>query len=343
LSEIIKSNNNYYDVGIIAKIIIQKFNVGKSSLIISEEINKEFGTNFFDEKKIDDFITKNLVNQKIASTTIRFKINIFYPSKHINIFKKCSDILLNKYFVYIIVLIFTLFLINYISIGLILNQVENIQIIDYFLIYCFVFIIMFVHEIGHTISAIKYNIIPKSIGFGIYFIFPVLYTDLTKIWKLKTNEKIIINLSGIYFQIIIEVILFIIKSIIVKNEILDYLIISNLILMLNAFNPFFKYDGYWIYSDYFKIKNLRKKSNNYIRTIFNKKNENTSLSLKIYSYLSIIFVFLQIYGLFYFTKINISKIIFYKHENEFLITINVILNLIFIFILLVKIQKTIKK
>ncbi len=343
MSEIIKSNNNYYDVGIIAKIIIQKFNVGKSSLIISEEINKEFGTNFFDEKKIDDFITKNLVNQKIASTTIRFKINIFYPSKHINIFKKCSDILLNKYFVYIIVLIFTLFLINYISIGLILNQVENIQIIDYFLIYCFVFIIMFVHEIGHTISAIKYNIIPKSIGFGIYFIFPVLYTDLTKIWKLKTNEKIIINLSGIYFQIIIEVILFIIKSIIVKNEILDYLIISNLILMLNAFNPFFKYDGYWIYSDYFKIKNLRKKSNNYIRTIFNKKNENTSLSLKIYSYLSIIFVFLQIYGLFYFTKINISKIIFYKHENEFLITINVILNLIFIFILLVKIQKTIKK
>ena len=24
--------------------------------------------------------------------------------------------------------------------------------------------------------------------------------------------------------------------------------------MLNAFNPFFKYDGYWIYSDYFKIR-----------------------------------------------------------------------------------------
>lgn len=30
--------------------------------------------------------------------------------------------------------------------------------------------------------------------------------------------------------------------------------------IITSFNPFFRYDGYWIFSDYFQIQNLREKS-----------------------------------------------------------------------------------
>ena len=39
----------------------------------------------------------------------------------------------------------------------------------------------------------------------------------------------------------------------------------NLIIVLINFNPFLKFDGYWIISDLFSEKNLEKTANNVIK------------------------------------------------------------------------------
>jgi len=128
------------------------------------------------------------------------------------------------------------------------------------------------HEIGHAVAAIAKDITPKKIGFGIYFIFPALYTDLTDIWRLNSKDRIIINLGGIYFQLLINSFLIFWLFQLPTNTVLSYflykIILLNIIISIYNVNPFFKFDGYWIYSDFFDIPNLRQRSNKLIGQCF---------------------------------------------------------------------------
>jgi putative peptide zinc metalloprotease protein len=134
-------------------------------------------------------------------------------------------------------------------------------------------LILFIHELGHAASAHLFKAPPKSIGFGFYFIFPVLYTDVTEIWKINRMKRTIVNLGGIFFQLLINLILFYIlantKDPQTINILVSLIVINTATLFIN-FNPFFKFDGYWIYSDIFKLTNLRQQSNAYITLFLNK-------------------------------------------------------------------------
>ncbi len=123
------------------------------------------------------------------------------------------------------------------------------------------------HEFGH-ISAYNYFIknfklnsynTSGQIGFGFYFIFPVFYSNVTQAWSLEKNYRQIINIAGIYFQIIISAILFI--CFLIFN--LNYLLLSSYLVFLYALfelNPFIRSDGYWILSDATNKHNLIQKS-----------------------------------------------------------------------------------
>ncbi|MCB0607372.1 MAG: hypothetical protein KDD12_06645 [Lewinella sp.] len=127
-------------------------------------------------------------------------------------------------------------------------------------------LILFIHELGHAASAHLFKAPPKSIGFGFYFIFPVLYTDVTDTWKLNRWKRTIVNLGGIFFQVLINLaLIYWIKHAhnIETIKVLRSLMIINTVTIFINFNPFFKFDGYWIYSDLFKIPNLRQQSNAY--------------------------------------------------------------------------------
>ncbi len=127
-------------------------------------------------------------------------------------------------------------------------------------------LILFLHELGHAASAHLFKAPPKSIGFGFYFIFPVLYTDVTEIWKINRVKRTIVNLGGIFFQLLINIGLFYWMSHTQNPEtikILTSLVVINTVTLFINFNPFFKFDGYWIYSDLFKLPNLRQQSNAY--------------------------------------------------------------------------------
>ena len=59
----------------------------------------------------------------------------------------------------------------------------------------FIFMISssFFHELGHAAACKYFGIRHGGIGFGLYLNFPVLYTDVTEVWKLYNQlEPIII-------------------------------------------------------------------------------------------------------------------------------------------------------
>ncbi|TXF88465.1 site-2 protease family protein [Neolewinella aurantiaca] len=128
--------------------------------------------------------------------------------------------------------------------------------------------IFFFHEIGHTAAANCFGIKAKEIGFGFYFIFPVFFTDVTKIYALPKRKRIVVNLGGIYFQLIVNTILIVAWALLpwsanLAKVTLSLLVSTNTFVLLYSLNPFFRNDGYWIYSDLFNVKNMLIRSYRY--------------------------------------------------------------------------------
>ncbi len=176
--------------------------------------------------------------------------------------------------------------------------------------------IILIHELGHASASFKYGIRPKEIGAGLYFIFPVLYTNVTNIWALSNRRRIMVNTGGIYFQLLVNVILIIILQLNFFNDLIFILIISNSLSILVSLNPFFRYDGYWIFSDLFNTPNLREKSTKLMTNIFRftkKKNTNaagkTLPAIIIYSFLNVAFWLWVYFSIVKYLFANVPKLV----------------------------------
>ncbi len=77
-------------------------------------------------------------------------------------------------------------------------------------IYVVFFIATFVHELGHSSACYHFGAKPGAIGIGLYLYFPVFYTDVTDVWKLKRNERATVDIAGIYFQSLLLPMLYVI-------------------------------------------------------------------------------------------------------------------------------------
>ena len=123
------------------------------------------------------------------------------------------------------------------------------------------------HEIGHATSTSYFGAKHGGIGGGFYLFTPVYYADVTDIWRLKKTQRIIVNLSGMYFELIF-------CSILVLMSILldDYMLtVTALVVFLHTFsnlNPFLRSDGYWILSDLTNKPNLFYHSIGRIKDVF---------------------------------------------------------------------------
>ena len=163
-----------------------------------------------------------------------------------------------------------------------------------------IFFVFFFHEIGHATACIKYKANPGEIGFGITSFLPVMYANVTDAWRLERNERMIVNVGGIYFQNIFSLILFVV-GITTKHYELYFISKTIFISTIYQFFPFYKSDGYWILSDIIAVPNLFKTS----RDIFYKKITNPRIKLSKKKYL-IMFYYLLISGIITFFVIKMG-------------------------------------
>lgn len=117
----------------------------------------------------------------------------------------------------------------------------------------------FFHELGHASACKYFGMQHGGIGFGLYLNFPVLYTDVSEVWKLGRTQRCVVNIAGVYFQSYWLIIL-LIGFLLTSSDILRYLILIMNFGFLMTLNPFFKFDGYWIASDFLGVPNLRTRS-----------------------------------------------------------------------------------
>lgn len=137
----------------------------------------------------------------------------------------------------------------------------NNQVTIYVIVGLFVFMLTssFFHELGHASACKYFGLRHGGIGFGLYLNFPVLYTDVTEVWKLSRMQRCVVNIAGIYFQCY-WLITLLVAFLLTNNEMLRYLILIMNLGFLMTLNPFFKFDGYWIVSDILGVPNLRARS-----------------------------------------------------------------------------------
>lgn len=128
----------------------------------------------------------------------------------------------------------------------------------------FMLLSSFFHELGHASACKYFGVRHGSIGFGLYLNFPVLYTDVTEVWKLGRGQRCVVNIAGIYFQCYCLIGL-LAGFLLTGNDILRYLILIMNLGFLMTLNPFFKFDGYWITSDFLGVPNLRDRSKELLR------------------------------------------------------------------------------
>lgn len=278
--------NKTLSVGYLVKDILQLLQKGIfEPITISESLQKEYNLsiNKEDIEKTISLIDK-LVLEKVNSSFFKIGKIInpeFIPLK--------LDLIFNKYIFYISFI--CAFILN-ILISITISH-KNIDTANGWIVwFILLMVVLFLHELGHALSAKKFGINCNEIGIGLYVVFPVLYTNLGESWKLIKEKRIIINLSGIYFQLILGTLIGL-SAWFTNSAVLTNLFFTNFTIAILNLNPFFKLDGYWVIADLLNIKNLSKAANSELSNFFSFKSKNKkNIKLLIYALLRMIFMVL---------------------------------------------------
>ncbi|MFI0489951.1 peptidase, M50 family protein [Flavobacterium sp.] len=249
-------------------------NLAKYGIIISDEI--EIKPN---EKPSYLKLNFVVINEKTVSKFTKYLKFLFLP-------KVMKSLLI----VMLIALIASFYLF--------FNQIfyANIAKSEWLLLFFLSFIGVTLHEFGHATAAHYFGAKHSGIGGGFYLFMPVYFADVTDIWKLPKSQRIIVNLAGMYFELIYYIFLITI-GFLFQNYLIIILASIYSVSILHNLNPFARSDGYWVLSDAIEKPNLMKHGAIQIKQIFKSKK-----SWKVIDY------FLLIYGL-----ISYSFVLFFVY------------------------------
>ena len=118
------------------------------------------------------------------------------------------------------------------------------------------------HELGHAFTAKHYGLRIPTMGIALLVLWPVLYTDTTEAWKLtERRQRLAISAAGISAEFIIAVLALLLWNIFpdgpARSAVFVIATTSWLITLFVNINPFVRFDGYYLLSDYLDIPNLQ--------------------------------------------------------------------------------------
>lgn len=121
------------------------------------------------------------------------------------------------------------------------------------------------HELGHAFTAKRLGCKVPTMGVAFLVLFPVLYTDTTSAWKLKSKyQRLQIVLGGIKVELYLALIATFLWSFapigIFKSILFIIATTSWISSLLINISPFLRFDGYYILSDITDSKNLQPRS-----------------------------------------------------------------------------------
>jgi len=121
------------------------------------------------------------------------------------------------------------------------------------------------HEFGHAYALKNYGCRVPSMGVAFLVLWPVLYTDASDSWRLVSRrQRLLIGAAGIIVELSLAAIATMIWSFLADGPIRSavFLIASTTwiaTLFINL-NPFMRFDGYYLLSDWLEIPNLQNRA-----------------------------------------------------------------------------------
>jgi len=117
-------------------------------------------------------------------------------------------------------------------------------------------VVMFVHELGHAAACRAFGAPVGPIGCAIYLVYPALYCDVTHTWSLPRRARLVVDLGGVYLQMIGTAVVAVLWWATGAPVLLAATRISVAMMAMNLL-PIGRFDGYWVLSDVLGIINLR--------------------------------------------------------------------------------------
>jgi putative peptide zinc metalloprotease protein len=148
-----------------------------------------------------------------------------------------------------------------------------------------------VHELGHAAALMRFGEAPGAIGLGLYLIFPVLYTDVTRAWRLPRLRRAVVDVGGIYVQMLFAALVIAWYAATHSGVAARAVLIMDLSLLANL-NPFLRMDGYWLAADLSNTRELRRRTITLALGLFGRRareGEAPSRFLIAYTWLSLIY------------------------------------------------------
>ena len=308
----------------LAKVIFDKFDGNSTLEEIQVSLLHENVSISLDE--LSEFVEKILVpNALIEGTEYKpnkdsllwVKVNLFETDRLSFIFDKLT-------FFYNIKVVFLMLImigctIAYSTYEIITNKVA-LHSVNSLKILLIVAIDMIIHEVGHIVAAYKYNVKVGKIGFGIFLFYPVMYVDMSNIWRCKNTKRMVVDIGGTYFQLFLLIVLAIIAAITgdmnyhVANVSIFLAVIVNLL-------PIIKLDGYWLFCDALGLDNLSKNSFDRLKSEHQKHETSSASKSKQYMIFSDLYLVTIIVALIITIGYSINIIMNWKNLQNSINTI----------------------
>ena len=132
------------------------------------------------------------------------------------------------------------------------------------------FITKIFHELGHAYTAKYFGVKIPSMGVAFLVMWPVLFTDTSESWKLVSRQsRLAIGAAGMVAELGLAGLATLIWSFLpegaVKSAVFFIAAISWVFTLAINFNPFMRWDGYYLLSDYLGVQNLQERGFRYAR------------------------------------------------------------------------------
>ena len=121
------------------------------------------------------------------------------------------------------------------------------------------------HELGHAYTAARYGCRVPTMGVAFLVLFPVLYTDTTDAWRLTSRrERLMIAAAGMITELGIAIVATVLWSFLPEGmwrSVAFVVATTSWVVGLTInLNPFLRFDGYYMLSDWLGVPNLQDRS-----------------------------------------------------------------------------------
>jgi putative peptide zinc metalloprotease protein len=122
-----------------------------------------------------------------------------------------------------------------------------------------------IHELGHGYTAKYYGLQVPTMGVAFMVMWPILYTDASDAWKLTSRrQRFWIDAAGIIAELGLAIMASLLWNFLpdgpFRSAVFMLAIATWVMTLLVNLNPFMRFDGYYILTDYLGINNLQERS-----------------------------------------------------------------------------------